>query len=77
MKTFFITYPGRMEQLRNAFSVVQGESEGDARRLIHSYIGDKWAFIYPIFDLPRQIKQFDLQPVELHTAAAVQLEENY
>lgn len=77
MQQFFITYPDRMELLRNSYSIIAAVDEEAARAEVVHFLGSKWAFMYPIEELDAQVYNYKLTPITIADAANVQFMEGY
>lgn len=62
--TFYVTY-GHGSNLRDCYSVVEGEDYAECRRILHEAIGDNFAFMYSEEEFAGQVEDYNLRKVEL------------
>lgn len=61
MAIFYVTFPQRLEGLKDKYAEVHAPTEEKARELAFERYGQGWAFIYPEKDFGDAIERFDLQ----------------
>lgn len=64
MAQFFVTY-GFGSNLGNCYSIVDAANYGEARKIIHDTIGDKFAFCYEESEFEGQPSRYGLVEVPL------------